>query len=378
MTEKLIHKTDTRPFVLQIQEGLRAQIRSGALKPGEKISSMRQLAAESGTSLGIVKQALTTLATEGFLRSHPGRGVYVAESQRTQRSVALVLPALDTEQTLKIVKGVKAGLGAGSSRLLVMAADFDFEQELDLFSSLNASFVAGAIIVPPPVNRYTEPLRALRRAGVPFVLVDTVPESLEVDSVQADRVQLGRLAFGYLLERGHRKIGIVDHTGDTLTHRELREGADEALRAVGLRFADMPRAITDVTDLQPGTPWANGERATIELLRNHPELTAIIGMNDNLSLGVLRGARASGRAVPGQLSVLAVGDLSAFAVSDPPMTAINQPHEAMGFEAAKRLVELLDAPGLLSPKRIQLEPQLIERSSVSTRAKYKKGRIVSA
>lgn len=372
MTNKLILKTDTRPYVLQIQERLRAQIRSGILKPGEKIPSMRQLASQSGTSLGIVKQALTTLATEGFLRAHPGRGVYVAESQRTQRSVALVLPALDTEQTLKIVKGVKAGLGAGSARLLVLAADFDFEQELDLFSSLNSSFVAGAIIVPPPVNRYTEPLRALRRAGVPFVLVDTVPESLEVDSVQTDRVELGRMAFGYLLDRGHRRIGIVDHTGDTLTHRELREGADEALRGVGLRFSGMPRVITDVTDLQPSTPWANGERATVQLLREYPDLTAIIGMNDNLSLGVLRGARASGRVVPKDLSVLAVGDLSAFSVSDPPMTAINQPHETMGYEAAKRLVELLDSPVLLPTKRIQLEPQLMERSSVSTRAKSRK------
>jgi len=365
MTDKLILKTDTRPFVLQIQERLRAQIRSGVLKPGEQIPSMRQLAAQSGTSLGIVKQALTTLATEGFLRSHPGRGVYVAESQRTQRSVALVLPALDTEQALKIIKGVKTGLGAGSARLLVMAADFDFEQELDLFSSLNSSFVAGAIIVPPPVNRYTEPLRALRRAGVPFVLVDTVPESLDVDSVQTDRVQLGRMAFGYLLERGHRRIGVIDHTGDTLTHRELREGADEALRMFGLCFADMPRMITDVTDLQPKKPWFNGEKAAVELLKTHPELTAIIGMNDNLSLGALRGARKSGRSVPRDLSVLAVGDLNSFEVSEPPMTAINQPHEAMGLEAAKRLVELLDAPGLLPVKRMQLKPQLIERASVS-------------
>lgn len=366
MMNKLILKSDTRPFVLQIQERLRARIRSGDLKPGDRIPSMRQLAAQSGTSLGIVKQALTTLGTEGFLRSHPGRGVYVAESQGTQRGVALVLPALDTEQTLKIVKGVKAGLGTGSARLLVMAADFDFQQESDLFLSLNASFVAGAIIVPPPVNRYVEPLRALRRAGVPFVLLDIIPESLEADSVQSDRVQIGRLAFGHLLERGHRRIGVVDHSGDSLTHRELREGADEALRGAGLRFADMPRVITDVTDLQRRKPWSNGEKATLELLGQHPEVTAIVGMNDNLSLGVLRGARKAGRSVPRDLSVLAIGDLNSFEVSDPPLTAISQPHEAMGFEAAKRLVAMLDAPGLLPVERRQLEPRLVERSSVLT------------
>lgn len=364
MTESLILKTDPRPFVLQIQERLRARIRSGELKPGQRIPSMRQFAEQSGASLGIVKQALTTLATEGFLRSHPGRGVYVAESQGTQRGVALVLPALDTEQAMKVVKGVKTGLGVGSARLLVMAADFDFQKESDLFQSLNASFIAGAIIVPPPVNRYVEPLRDLRRAGIPFVLADTVPESLEADSVQTDRVQMGRMAFGYLLERGHRRIGVVDHSGDSLSHRELREGADEALRKAGQCFALLPRVVTDVTDLQPKTPWINGERASRELLDKHPGLTAIVGMNDNLSLGVLRGARASGRSVPDDLSVLAIGDLSSFVASDPPLTAIHQPHEAMGFEAARRLVELLDAAGLLPVQRLQLSPQLVERASV--------------
>jgi DNA-binding LacI/PurR family transcriptional regulator len=104
----------------------------------------------------------------------------------------------------------------------------------------------------------------------------------------------------------------------------------------------------------------------VELLKKHPELTAIVGVNDNLSLGALRGARKSGRSVPRDLSVLAVGDLNAFEVSEPPMTAINQPHEAMGFEAARRLVELLDEPGLLPVKRMQLQPQLVERASVST------------
>ena len=45
MMNKLILKSDTRPFVLQIQERLRARIRSGDLKPGDRIPSMRQLAA---------------------------------------------------------------------------------------------------------------------------------------------------------------------------------------------------------------------------------------------------------------------------------------------------------------------------------------------
>lgn len=354
-----------KPFVAQIYEQFREKIQRNELHDGDKVPSMREVATHCGVSLGIVKQAFNTLTTEGYLRSHPGRGLYVVGAQARRASVALVLPGLDFEQMPKIIRGVKAGLGQSSARMIVQAADCDYDHEADLFENLSASFVSGAIIYPPPLNSYVEPLRNLRRRGLPFVLVDTQLESLDVDSVTTDRLEVGRLAIRYLLERGHRRIGIVDHTGDAPSHVEIREGADEVLRQYGLTFEALPRVAISADQMDADKPWANGMAGVEKLLKAHPDLTAVIGMNDNIAMGVFLGARAAGRKVPDDLSVLAIGDLRSFAVSDPPVTAVDQPHEEMGKLATQRLQDILNGTAK-GTEHVRLKPQVIERHSIKT------------
>lgn len=352
-----------KPFVAQIYEQMREKIQRNELRDGEKVPSMRELAAQCGVSLGIVKQAFNTLTTEGFLRSHPGRGLYVVGPQARRASVALVLPALDFEQMPRIIRGVKSGLGRGSARMIVQAADCDYDHEADLFENLNVSFVSGAIIYPPPLNSFIEPLRALRRRGVPYVLVDTTLDSLDVDSITTDRLEVGRLAFGYLLERGHRRIGVVDHTGDAVSHVEIREGADEVLRRYGMSFAQLSRVAISADEINADEPWANGMAGAKRLFELAPDLTAVVGMNDNISMGVFLGARAAGYRVPDDMSVMAVGDLRSFAVADPPVTAVDQPHEEMGRAATLRLLDILSGT-TRNIEHIRLAPKVIERQSI--------------
>ncbi len=361
--EITLKTADGKPFVAQIYEQLRKKIQQNELRDGDKVPSMREVAAQCGVSLGIVKQAFNTLTTEGYLRSHPGRGLYVVGPQARRASIALVLPSLDFEQMPKIIRGVKLGLGKGSARMIVQAADCDYDHEADLFENLNSSFVSGAIVYPPPLNSFVEPLRALRRRGVPFVLVDTLLDSLDVDSVTTDRLAVGRMAFGYLLERGHRKIGVVDHTGDATSHVEIREGADEELRKYGLSFAGLPRVSISANEMNADEPWANGMAGAKKLLAMAPDVTAVVGMNDNISMGVLLGAKAMGRKIPEDLSVLAIGDLRYFAMSEPGVTTVDQPHQDMGMSAAVRLMDVMNG-SVKGIEHIRLAPEIVERASV--------------
>lgn len=354
---------DGRPYVAQIHDQLLARIRSRELPAGTRLPSLRRMAAACGVSLGIVKQAVNTLCIEGHLRSHPGRGVFVAEAAEKRRMVTLVLPALDDYEMPRIIRGVKAGLAGTGRRLLIQAADYDFGQEVDLLHAIDPAIIGGALIFPPPLTALAAPLRELSRR-LPVVLVDTMLPGLDLDGVETDHAALGRSAFARLVEQGHRRIGVIDHTGDSLSDRELRAGADEALAAGGLRFADLPRVATDVTDLNPVEPRANGEKAAAALLRDHPGLTALVGVNNNLSLGAWRALRAAGRRVPDEVSLVSIGDLHAFASLEPPVTAVGQPYEDLGRRAAQRLLARLE--GTAEQARIErLPPVVSERASVS-------------
>jgi DNA-binding GntR family transcriptional regulator len=63
---------------VQIVDDITAKIASGALQPGERLPSQRELAQQYRCSAQPVKVALLLLQHSGVLRGHQGRGVYVA------------------------------------------------------------------------------------------------------------------------------------------------------------------------------------------------------------------------------------------------------------------------------------------------------------
>lgn len=61
-------------------EGITARLRSGQLKPGEKLPSIRQSAERLGVGKNTVVEAYLRLVAQGILRAKPGSGYYVARS----------------------------------------------------------------------------------------------------------------------------------------------------------------------------------------------------------------------------------------------------------------------------------------------------------
>ena len=67
------------PLYYRIREDLRESIVSGDLKPGDRISSERELCEEHGVSSITVKRAVLDLVAEGLLYRVPGKGTFVAQ-----------------------------------------------------------------------------------------------------------------------------------------------------------------------------------------------------------------------------------------------------------------------------------------------------------
>ncbi|MEU6578853.1 GntR family transcriptional regulator [Streptomyces sp. NPDC046805] len=75
---KLPKDSDTPPYRL-VAEELRRQIRSGRLKPGERVPSSRDLEASYEIANMTARSALRVLRDEGLIYSMPGRGNFVAD-----------------------------------------------------------------------------------------------------------------------------------------------------------------------------------------------------------------------------------------------------------------------------------------------------------
>lgn len=69
---------DGRPIYEQVRDNLRELVVSGAIEEGEKLPSVRAMAASLAINPNTIQRAYGALELEGYLVTEPGKGVYAA------------------------------------------------------------------------------------------------------------------------------------------------------------------------------------------------------------------------------------------------------------------------------------------------------------
>lgn len=78
-----------RAFYVQIAGSLQAAIESGALRPGEQLPPVRDLAERLGVNFNTVARAYRRLADRGHLETRRGRGTVVRPGPQDQATARL-------------------------------------------------------------------------------------------------------------------------------------------------------------------------------------------------------------------------------------------------------------------------------------------------
>ena len=136
---------------------------------------------------------------------------------------------------------------------------------------------------------------------------------------------------------------------------ERQEGYAEGLDAAGVPFD---------SDLvcESGYGIDDGYAATKRLLQLTPRPTALLGMSELTTVGVLRACRRAGLAIPGDVSVIGFDEFAQADLLDPPLTTIEQPVREYGVVAARTLSQII-AGDYAGPKVTSLPARLILRKS---------------
>lgn len=250
---------------------------------------------------------------------------------------------------LRLLHGIETQCNARGYNLLLSAPRVDGARLPDNYTQLiHSGYLDGVIAMGHPVDTVLAP--ALAR-DVPAVGIGygAMPYY-----VRSDDHQGGSDLMRHVLGLGHRAIGLIsvpEAMHASVTHRliGLRAAADEA----GLDLDSLPRVMGD---------WSNasGEAGVRALLEAHPDLTAIICLNDRMALGAIRGAYDLERSVPDDLTVVGYDDIPVASLLVPPLTTVNQRAVELGQHAAEMLFALLDRQ---DPPPVELPAQLMVRAS---------------
>ncbi len=98
-------------------------------------------------------------------------------------------------------------------------------------------------------------------------------------------------------------------------------------------------------------------------------MTGIICASDVLALGAIRAVRRSGLSVPGDVSVVGYDDSAWLNSTDPPLTTVRQPIEAMGKAAVALLVNQMESVSVY-PEELLFEPELVVRVPLARHAAH--------
>jgi len=353
----------------QVHEALAREIRSGRLKPGDRLPSEAELVRTFGASRITVGRAVRDLQAQGLVERRAGSGTYVAgPTAPGALSFGLLIPDLGEADIFEaICRGMMQSPLARNHALLWGSVDGgDVSREgraWQLCRQYIARRVAGVFFAP---LEFTAPgddinqriVDALDAARIPVVLLDRpvtpYPARGHHDLVGIDNRRAGFAITEHLLQRGSRRIAFVAQPQAAATVDAREAGYREALFAAG---ASVDRAL--IRRLDP-----SAAAAVADLMHAHPD--AIVCANDRTAGRLMQTLLKMGYRIPADVRMTGIDDAELAALLPVPLTTLRQPSQHIGDAALAAMLERVARKGL--PTRdILLDVELVERESSGNR-----------
>lgn len=237
-------------------------------------------------------------------------------------------------------------------RLMIELVEAEHQNQAYL-ELARAKRIDGMILLTPRMD--DEALRTLENAEIPTVLMGHL-EGSQLYSVDVDNRAAAERAVRYLLSLGHRQIACIANAPPSYAAAPQRvQGYLDALLAAGI--APNPRLI-EYADFDP----ESGYKRMKSLLQSGETFSAVFVASDNVVMGAKSALREAGLRVPEDISLMGFDDIPWAQYSDPPLSTVHLPAEALAQQACVTLLDLMQGqkPATLC---LNLETELILRGS---------------
>jgi LacI family transcriptional regulator len=295
------------------------------------------------------KRVLKVAAQVGYVPSASARAL----SNGRSNCLGLLVPTLTWPWILEVLRGVAEEIERSGYSLILYTTSGGEDSEREFMSQVvPAGAVDGlALVIPLGMLEYIE---RLAKGGLPVVVVDDRGHYPDLPTVATTNIEGGRSATLHLVERGRRRIAMLNGPRDFGCNRDRLEGYKSALQKAGLQFD--PKLVVDSDFKESG-----GASAMTTLLAADPKLDAVFVANDVMAFGAMRALRNSGRRVPDDVAVVGFDDIPASAMTHPPLSTVRQPLYEMGRTAASMVMAAVRGESITN--RIELPTSLVIRES---------------
>ena len=195
---------------------------------------------------------------------------------------------------------------------------------------------------------------------VPCILVTNSAGSLNISNLSSFYTDDEAAAYkvgSYFIKKGHKKIGVVG-------------GILSATQISSLRYAGCIRSFQEnnipfdekKSYVQCRFSMEDGYQAMKKLLKNMPDVTAVIALSDTIAVGAMRAICDAGKKVPDDISVIGFDGISLSNYCIPRLTTIKQDTEKMAREGVELMLRQIHYPD--EGRDVSIPFKLLESESV--------------
>ncbi|MEU8801580.1 LacI family DNA-binding transcriptional regulator [Spirillospora sp. NPDC048819] len=338
-------------------------------------ASIRAVASLAGVSPSTVSRALNSpelvnaetrrrvLECAERLGYQPNRAAQSLVLGRT-RNIGLIVPDIANPFFAPFIKGVEAYFRDTEFAVFLADTDEDTATEVRLAEAM-VERVDGLILCAPRMSG-----TRLRAVASKTTVVLAYRTSRAAPSIVSDFQSGMDQAAAHVHALGHRRCAYLSGPANSWSNRQRRKFIGAACAERGI----------ELVDLGPYEPrFTGGFRAADEVLA--AGVTAVFAYNDLVALGVLSRLTARGVPVPGRpasggpvsgggsyegLSIVGFDDVPMASMTNPPLTTVAMPVNALSRAAAATMHSMLDprapkAPPL--PPAAELATRLLIRGT---------------
>ncbi len=310
-------------------------------RSSSSVVTMAEVAELAGVSIATVSRVLnghSTVAPELRVRVSAAveelsyRPNRLAQNLRRRNAemIGVVISDIENPHFAEMIHVAEEEAYQRGYRMLLCNTDESSEKQRAYLQVLADERPVGVIIAPCDASG--PEIGELIDMGIPVVAFDRPVKDERADAVLADNFEAARLGVEHLAGSGATRIGYVGISTEIETGARRLAGYKAAMAALGL----------EARCVDGGLRLATGFRATEQLLREWPEMEAMVVGNNMVTLGALRALRAHNRRVPEEIAVVAFDDPSWAELVQPPLTTLAQPVRAMTSTAVRLLIDTIE------------------------------------
>jgi len=300
------------------------------------------------------QRVLGVIGELGYARSMQWKQITSGKS----RVISLHYPyklAISNQVSLHFITGVTTACEEQGYSLHLVTQSLDENSLLDFYRTNQSD---GVILMEIRMDDWR--VEFLRQHNLPFVMIGRCENNDGVNFVDFDFESAVTVAVGHLIELGHQNIAFISIITDPQrNHYGPSVRALEGYEKVCAQY-NIPRLYCEADN-----GFENVKLATLNLIRNNPEVTAIITIFDTAVAGVFSGIESLGLSIPNDISFVGLADAQGVDMTSPSLTVLDFPASSMGYDAARIMIDELEKSTKTS-KQILVGPKLVIRSSTGS------------